>query len=166
MSLRSRRDGDLGVTAVADLLGAAQMANSERAAGLELNDDEHTDRFSPIWPAARCSGTQPRCVRPPAVRAPRGHGQGQLVHRRCHGTLRGQCPGALRALERSQDWETMNVVENTTDDGPVFLKANQKGGSVRIRIEHGLGEGILISGHGDDDSTPSTTWGPLPLNFF
>jgi hypothetical protein len=60
----------------------------------------------------------------------------------------------------------MNVVENTTDDGPVFLKANQKGGSVRIRIEHGLGEGILISGHGDDDSTPSTTWGPLPLNFF
>ena len=73
---------------------------------------------------------------------------------------------ALRRLERSQDWETMNVVENTTDDGPVFLKANQKGGSVRIRIEHGLGEGILISGHGDDDSTPSTTWGPLPLNFF
>ena len=73
---------------------------------------------------------------------------------------------ALRALERSQDWETMNVVENTTDDGPVFLKANQKGGSVRIRIEQGLGEGILISGHGDDDNTPSTTWGPLPLNFF
>ena len=73
---------------------------------------------------------------------------------------------ALRALERSQDWETMNVVENTTDDGPVFLKANQKGGSVRIRIEHGLGEGILISGHGDDDNIPSTTWGPLPLNFF
>jgi len=73
---------------------------------------------------------------------------------------------ALRALERSQDWETMDVVENTADEGPVFLKANQKGGSVRIRIEHGLGEGILISGHGDDDSIPSTTWGPLPLDFF
>ena len=73
---------------------------------------------------------------------------------------------ALRALERSQDWETMNVVENTADEGPVFLKANQKGGSVRIRIEHGLGEGVLISGHGDDDSIPSTTWGPLPLDFF
>lgn len=73
---------------------------------------------------------------------------------------------ALRALERSQDWETMNVVENTTDNGPVFLKANQRGGSVRIRIEHGLGEGILISSHGDDDDNPSTTWGPLPLNFF
>jgi threonyl-tRNA synthetase len=37
VSLRSRRDGDLGVTAVADLLSAAQMAYSERAAGLELN---------------------------------------------------------------------------------------------------------------------------------
>ena len=37
VSLRSRRYGDLGVTAVSDLLSAAQMANSERAAGLELN---------------------------------------------------------------------------------------------------------------------------------
>ena len=37
VSLRSRRDGDLGVTAVADLLITAQMANSERASGLELN---------------------------------------------------------------------------------------------------------------------------------
>ena len=37
VSLRSRRDGDLGVTAVDDLLSAAQMANSERTAGLELN---------------------------------------------------------------------------------------------------------------------------------
>ena len=37
VSLRSRRDGDLGVTAVADLLSAAQMANSQRTAGLELN---------------------------------------------------------------------------------------------------------------------------------
>ncbi|WP_186494997.1 threonine--tRNA ligase [Synechococcus sp. A15-62] len=37
VSLRSRHDGDLGVTAVSDLLSAAQTANSERAAGLELN---------------------------------------------------------------------------------------------------------------------------------
>ena len=37
VSLRSRRDGDLGVTAVTDLLRAAQMANNQRAAGLELN---------------------------------------------------------------------------------------------------------------------------------
>ncbi|WP_186584754.1 threonine--tRNA ligase [Synechococcus sp. MEDNS5] len=37
VSLRSRRDGDLGVVAVADLLRAAQSANTQRAAGLELN---------------------------------------------------------------------------------------------------------------------------------
>ena len=73
---------------------------------------------------------------------------------------------ALRSLERSQGWSELDVVESTEESGPVFLKANQKGNSVRIRIEHGLGEGLLISGHGDDDSQPSTTWGPLPLNFF
>ncbi|MBL6798477.1 MAG: threonine--tRNA ligase [Synechococcus sp. BS307-5m-G39] len=37
VSLRSRRDGDLGVVAVADLLQAAQSANTQRAAGLKLN---------------------------------------------------------------------------------------------------------------------------------
>ena len=37
VSLRSRRDGDLGVVAMADLIRAAQTANSQRAAGLELN---------------------------------------------------------------------------------------------------------------------------------
>ena len=73
---------------------------------------------------------------------------------------------ALRSLEQSQQWEPLQLVDSTKEPGPVFLKANQKGGTIRIRIEHGLGEGILISGHGDDDTTPSTTWGPLPLDFF
>ena len=73
---------------------------------------------------------------------------------------------ALRALEASQGWDPLELVETSEDEGPVFLKANQRGGTIRIRIEHGLGEGILISGHGDDDSTPSSTWGPLPLDFF
>ena len=73
---------------------------------------------------------------------------------------------ALRALERSQGWDAMELMSSCDEDGPVFLKANQQGGSIRIRIEHGLGEGILISGHGDDENTPSTTWGPLPLDFF
>ena len=77
-----------------------------------------------------------------------------------------QALAALRALETSQGWESMVVVDSTDEDGPVFLKANQQGGSVRIRIEYGLGQGILITGHGDDESQPSTTWGPLPLNFF
>jgi threonyl-tRNA synthetase len=37
VSLRSRRDGDLGVTSVEALLKAAQRANAERQPGLELN---------------------------------------------------------------------------------------------------------------------------------
>ena len=73
---------------------------------------------------------------------------------------------ALRSLEQSQQWEPLQLVDSPKEPVPVFLKANQKGGSIRIRIEHGLGEGILISGHGDDETTPSTTWGPLPLDFF
>ena len=73
---------------------------------------------------------------------------------------------ALRSLEQSQQWEPLQLVDSPEEPGPVFLKANQKGGTIRIRIEHGLGEGILISGHGDDDTTPSTTWGPFPLDFF
>ncbi len=77
-----------------------------------------------------------------------------------------QALAALRALETCQGWDPMAVVDGTDEDGPVFLKANQQGGSVRIRTEHGLGQGILISGHGEDESQPSTTWGPLPLNFF
>ena len=77
-----------------------------------------------------------------------------------------QALAALRSLEQSQQWEPLEIVDRPKEPGPVFLKANQKGGTIRIRIEHGLGEGILISGHGDDETTPSTTWGPLPLDFF
>ena len=37
LNLRSRRDGDLGAVALADLLAAATAANRERAAGLDLS---------------------------------------------------------------------------------------------------------------------------------
>ena len=77
-----------------------------------------------------------------------------------------QALAALRSLEQSQQWEPLELVDSPNEPGPVFLKANQKGGTIRIRIENGLGEGVLISGHGDDETTPSTTWGPLPLDFF
>ena len=77
-----------------------------------------------------------------------------------------QALSSLRSLEASQRWTSLEVVETTIEEGPVFLKANQRGGTVRVRIEHGLGSGILISGHGDDDAQPATTWGPLPLDFF
>ena len=73
---------------------------------------------------------------------------------------------ALRSLERDQNWDALEVVQSPEQSGPVYLKANQKGGSIRIRIEHDLGCGILISGHADDGGPQSTTWGPLPLNFF
>ena len=74
--------------------------------------------------------------------------------------------GSYRALELSQGWEILPLVASTEDIGPVYLKANQKTGSLRIRTEHGLGSGILISGHGNDESQPSTMWGPFPLDFF
>ena len=77
-----------------------------------------------------------------------------------------QALSALRSLEQSQQWEPMELVNSPEEPGPVYLKANQKGGTIRIRIENGLGEGVLISGHGDDETTPSTTWGTLPLDFF
>ena len=73
---------------------------------------------------------------------------------------------AMRALEADQSWDPLELIETSDQAGPVFLKANQRVGSIRIRIEHGLGQGILITGHSDDDSQASCTWGPLPLDFF
>ena len=72
---------------------------------------------------------------------------------------------AMRSLETRLGWDPLNVVDSPAADGPVYLKANQRTGSIRIRIEHGLGEGILISGHGAEDR-PTQTWGPLPLGCF
>ena len=51
-------------------------------------------------------------------------------------------------------------------DGSVFLKGNQKTGNVFVRSENGLGEGILITCHYDEDTKESNTFGPLPLDFF
>ena len=73
---------------------------------------------------------------------------------------------ALRSLERDQGWDALDVVQSPSEPGPVYLKANQQGGTIRIRIEHGLGCGILITGHADDSTVPSNTWGPFPMNFF
>ena len=73
---------------------------------------------------------------------------------------------SLRALETSQGWPPMELVQEAESDGPVFLKANQKEGTVRIRLETGLGEGVLVSGHSADPSRFTPTWGPFPLTFF
>ena len=50
--------------------------------------------------------------------------------------------------------------------GSVFLKGNQKTGNVFIRSENGLGEGILLTCQYDHESKESSTFGPLPLDFF
>ena len=50
--------------------------------------------------------------------------------------------------------------------GNVFLKGNQKTGNVFIRSEDGLGEGILITCQYYEDSQGTSTFGPLPLDFF
>ena len=50
--------------------------------------------------------------------------------------------------------------------GGVFLKGNQKTGNVFIRSESGLGEGILLTCQYDHESIESSTFGPLPLDFF
>ena len=51
-------------------------------------------------------------------------------------------------------------------DGSVFLKGNQKTGNVFIRSENGLGEGILLTCQYDHETKESSTFGPLPLDFF
>ena len=51
-------------------------------------------------------------------------------------------------------------------EGRVFLKGNQKTGNVYMRSENGLGEGILITCQYEVDSKNSSTFGPLPLDFF
>jgi len=73
---------------------------------------------------------------------------------------------SLRAIESLFNWSPMKVTESPNNEGPVFLKANQKTSQVHIRIEHGLGEGILLCSQHSDSDKSTCTWGPLPLNFF
>ena len=77
-----------------------------------------------------------------------------------------QAVRSLRQLEQHQAWTAHELIFDPELDGPVYLKANQQTLTARLRIEHGLGEGILISGQGNDNTEPSATWGPLPLDFF
>ena len=75
----------------------------------------------------------------------------------------------LRSVELALGWLPLEVCDN--DDlraipGPVFLKAHQRAGTVGLRSEAGLGEGVLLSGHSDTNPEVEDTWGPLPLDFF
>ncbi|MFL0754237.1 MAG: DUF1824 family protein [Prochlorococcus sp.] len=77
-----------------------------------------------------------------------------------------QALSVLRKIEESFAWAPMQLVENPQNKGPVYLKANQNTGKIRIRIAHGLGKGVLISSHQSTPGGAVKTWGPLPLELF
>ena len=77
-----------------------------------------------------------------------------------------QALSVLRKIEESFAWAPMQLVENPQNKGPVYLKANQNTGKIRIRVEHGLGKGVLISSHQSTPGGAVKTWGPLPLELF
>ena len=73
---------------------------------------------------------------------------------------------ALKSISRKYPLIKFVDVDSLNAQGSVFLKGNQKTGNVFIRSENGLGEGILLTCQYDNESKESSTFGPLPLNFF
>ena len=73
---------------------------------------------------------------------------------------------AVRRIEERFNYNEMKCITLPSSNGPIFLKANQKTGEIHARIEYGLGEGILISCHNNDNSLTARTIGPFPLDFF
>ena len=73
----------------------------------------------------------------------------------------------LRSISKKYSSIKFDNLDSLHADGSVFLKGNQKTGNVFIRSENGLGEGILLTCQYDNnDSGKSSTFGPLPLDFF
>ena len=73
---------------------------------------------------------------------------------------------ALKSISKKYTSIIFRNLDSLNADGSVFLKGNQKTGNVLIRSENGLGEGILLTCQYDKDSVESSTFGPLPLDFF
>ena len=73
---------------------------------------------------------------------------------------------ALQAITKKYSSIKFMNLDSLHADGSVFLKGNQKTGNVFIRSENGLGEGILLTCQYDYESKESSTFGPLPLDFF
>ena len=73
---------------------------------------------------------------------------------------------ALQSISKKYSSIKFGNLESLHADGSVFLKGNQKTGNVFIRSENGIGEGILITCQYDDGAEESSTFGPLPLDFF
>ena len=87
-------------------------------------------------------------------------------------TIGIMAPSDTKAIEAMQSiterYSSIKFVnlESLHAYGSVFLKGNQKTGNVFIRSENGLGEGILLTCQYDNQSKESSTFGPLPLDFF
>jgi len=77
---------------------------------------------------------------------------------------------ALRALEAARGWPPLEADPASPSGSAVqeaaFLKGNQNTGRYQLRPEHGLGQGLLITGHCPGDPDAEDTWGPLPLDLF
>ena len=73
---------------------------------------------------------------------------------------------AIKSISKKYSAIKFSDLDSLHADGSVFLKGNQKTGSVFIRSENGLGVGILLTCQYDEDSNESNTFGPLPLDFF
>tara|TARA_B100001989_G_scaffold77536_1_gene53340 strand:+ start:127 stop:558 length:432 start_codon:yes stop_codon:yes gene_type:complete len=73
---------------------------------------------------------------------------------------------ALQSISKKYSSIKFGNLDSLHADGSVFLKANQKTGNVFVRSENGLGEGILMTCQYDEDAKESSTFGPLPLDFF
>ena len=72
----------------------------------------------------------------------------------------------LHSISKKYSSVKFRDLDSLNADGSVFLKGNQKTGNVFIRSENGLGEGILLTCQYNEDFYESTTFGPLPLDFF
>jgi len=73
---------------------------------------------------------------------------------------------ALQSITKKYSSIKFANLDSLQADGSVYLKGNQKTGNVFIRSENGLGEGILLTCQYDHESKKSSTFGPLPLDFF
>ena len=73
---------------------------------------------------------------------------------------------ALKSICKKYSSIKFSDLNSLNAKGNVFLKGNQKTGNVFIRSENGLGEGILLTCQYEDKSKDSSTFGPLPLDFF
>ena len=73
---------------------------------------------------------------------------------------------ALKSISKKYSSIRFKDTDSLHAYGNVFLKGNQKTGKVFVRSENGLGEGILLTCQYDHFSKDSSTFGPLPLDFF